>query len=127
MLLPDVMWTSWCQRGLRGWSSLGGGAVIARMWRAWTASWDADAYSAHLLTTTVPQLRKAPGNLATYLLRRADEDCTEFAILSLWRSMDAVRAMAGEDVEQVEPHPEDARFFVQFDPAVVHYEIAERR
>jgi hypothetical protein len=39
--------------------------------------------------------------------------------------MDAVRAIAGEDVEQVEPHAEDARFFVQFDPAVVHYEIAE--
>jgi hypothetical protein len=39
--------------------------------------------------------------------------------------MDAVRAMAGEDVEQVEPHPEDARFFVHPDPAVGHYEIAE--
>jgi hypothetical protein len=51
---------------------------------------------------------------------------TEFAVLSLWTSMDAVRAMAGEDVEQVEPHPEDARFFVSLDPAVVHYEIAER-
>jgi hypothetical protein len=33
--------------------------------------------------------------------------------------------MAGENVEQVEPHPEDARFFVRLDPAVVHYEIAE--
>jgi heme-degrading monooxygenase HmoA len=101
--------------------------VIARMWRAWTASWDADAYSAHLLSTTVPQLQQAPGNLVTYLLRRADGDCTQFAILSLWESMDAVRAIAGEDVEQVEPDAEDARFVVQFDPAVVHYEIAERR
>ena len=105
---------------------LGGVVVIARMSRAWTASWDADAYSAHLLTTTVPQLQQAPGNLAAYLLRRAaNDDCTEFAILSLWTSMDAVRAIAGEDVEQVEPHPEDARFLVHPDPSVVHYEIAE--
>lgn len=100
--------------------------MIARIWRAWTASWDADAYAAHLSATTVPQLREAAGNLAAYLLRRADGDSTEFAILSLWQSMDAVRAMAGEDVEQVEPHPEDARFLVRLDPAVVHYEIAER-
>ena len=99
--------------------------MIARVWRAWPASWDADAYSAHLLATTVPQLREAPGNLAAYVLRRAVGDCTEFAILSLWKSMDAVRAMAGEDVEQVEPHPECARFFVQLDPAVIHYEIAD--
>jgi len=44
----------------------------------------------------------------------------------LWTSMDAVRAMAGEDIEQLDTQTEDARFFVQFDPAVVHYEIAER-
>ena len=99
--------------------------MIARMWRAWTTSWDADAYSARLLTTTVTQLREAPGNLATYLLRRADGDCTEFAILSLWNSIDAVRAIAGEDVERVEPHPGDAPFLVRFDPAVIHYEIAQ--
>jgi len=41
--------------------------------------------------------------------------------------MDAVRAMAGEDVEQVELHPGDARFLVQCDPAAIHYEIERVR
>jgi heme-degrading monooxygenase HmoA len=63
--------------------------------------------------------------VATYLLRRVDGDRTEFTLLSLWESMDAVRAMAGEDVEHVEPQPEDARFLVQSDGTVSHYEIAE--
>jgi heme-degrading monooxygenase HmoA len=63
--------------------------------------------------------------MRTRTIGTESNDCTEFAILSLWTSMDAVRAMAGEDVEQVEPHPEEARFFVHPDPAVVHYEIAE--
>jgi heme-degrading monooxygenase HmoA len=99
--------------------------VIARMWRAWTGSWDADAYGAQLRRTSIRQLQRAPGNLATYLLRRADGDRTEFTLLSFWESMDAVRAMVGEDVERVEPQPEDARFLVQSDGRVIHYEIAE--
>lgn len=39
--------------------------------------------------------------------------------------MDAVRAMVGEDVEQVEPHGTDARFVVQVDAAAIHYEVAD--
>jgi heme-degrading monooxygenase HmoA len=99
--------------------------VIARTWRAWTGSWDADGYAAHLLRTTVRQLRETPGNLATCLLRRANGERTEFTLLSVWKSMDAVRAMAGEDIERVVPGPEDARFLVQFDAAAVHYEVAD--
>ena len=34
---------------------------------------------------------------------------------------------AGEDVEQVELHPEDARFLIQCDPAAIHYEIERVR
>jgi heme-degrading monooxygenase HmoA len=75
----------------------------------------------------VRQLQEAPGNLATYLLRRADGDRIEITLLSFWNSIDAVRAMAGEDVEQVELHPEDARFLVQSDPAAIHYEIERVR
>lgn len=99
--------------------------MIARMWRAWTGSWDSDAYAGYLLRTAVRQLQEAPENLATYLLRRADGDRTEFALLSLWDSMDAVRALAGEDVERVELRPEDVHFLVWHNTAVVHYEIAE--
>ena len=95
------------------------------MWRAWTGSWDADAYAAHLLRTAVRQLRETPGNVAACLLRRSNGGQTEFTLLSVWESMDAVRAMVGEDVEQVEPHGTDARFVVQIDAAAIHYEVAD--
>jgi heme-degrading monooxygenase HmoA len=114
MSLPDVPSPLCGQLGL----------VIARMWRAWTGSWDADAYAAHLLATVVEELRDMPGNVATYVLRRADGDRTEFTLLSFWESMDAVRAVAGEDVEQVVPDPAGARFLLHSDPTVIHYEIA---
>lgn len=100
--------------------------MIARMWRAWVGSWDADACATQLLDTAAQELRDTPGNVATYLLRRADGDRTEFAVLSLWETVDAVRAMAGEDVEQLVPHLENAHF-LHPDPTVIHYEIAESR
>jgi hypothetical protein len=62
---------------------------------------------------------------AACLLRRAHGERTEFMLLSGWESMDAVRAVAGEDIERVVPSPEDARFLVQFDAAAVHYEVVD--
>ncbi len=62
---------------------------------------------------------------AACLLRRAHGERTEFMLLSGWESMDAVRAVAGEDIERLVPSPEDARFLVQFDAAAVHYEVVD--
>jgi hypothetical protein len=62
---------------------------------------------------------------AACLLRRAHGERTEFMLLSGWESMDAVRAVAGEDIERVVPSPEDARFLVQFDAEAVHDEVAD--
>jgi heme-degrading monooxygenase HmoA len=102
-----------------------GGRMIARMWRGWTRSWDADADAARLLRTVVRQCRDSPGNRAAYLLRRGDGDRTELAVLSLWESLDAIRAVAGEDLEQPVPGSGDDRFLVHADPAVTHYEVVQ--
>jgi heme-degrading monooxygenase HmoA len=101
--------------------------VIARMWRGWTRSWDADAYAEHLRQTAVPQCRQAPGNKAAYILRRGDGDCTEFAVLTLWQSLDAIRAFAGEDIEQSVPSPQDEIFLTGTQPAITHYELIEQQ
>jgi heme-degrading monooxygenase HmoA len=99
--------------------------MIAWMWRGWTRSWDADAYAARLLRTALRQCRDSPGNRTAYLLRRGDGDRTEFAVLSLWESLDALRAVAGEDLEQPLPGSGDDRLVVQADPVVMHYEVVQ--
>lgn len=96
------------------------------MWRGWTRSWDADAYASHLRQTAIPQCRQAPGNTAAYILRRGDGDRTEFTFLTLWQSLDAVRAFAGEDIEQSVPSPEDEIFLTGIRPAITHYEVVEQ-
>jgi heme-degrading monooxygenase HmoA len=101
--------------------------MIARIWRGWIRSWDADAYAEHLRHTAIPHHRQAPGNKAAYILRRGDGDYTEFAILTLWESVGAVRAFAGEDIEQPVPSPGDQTFLTGPQPAITHYEVIEHQ
>lgn len=99
--------------------------MIARLWRGWTRSWDADTYAGHLRQIVIPRCRRAPGNVAACILRRGDGDSTEFAVLTLWQSLDAIRAFAGDDMEQPVPSPEDDIFLTGTQPAITHYEVIE--
>jgi heme-degrading monooxygenase HmoA len=100
--------------------------MIARVWRGWTRSWDADAYADHLMVTTIPRCRAAAGNRAAYLLRRGDGDRTEFVTITLWDSLAAMRAFTGENGHEPPPPADDARFLIGDAPAVVHYETIDR-
>lgn len=100
--------------------------MIARIWRGWTRSWDADAYARYLTATAIPQCRAAAGNRAVYLLRRGDGDRTEFVTITLWDSLAAMRAFTGENGCQPPLPPADARFLTGGAPAVVHYETVDR-
>ena len=42
---------------------------------------------------------------------------------TIWENLDAVRRFAGDAVERAKYYPEDARFLLEFEPEVVHYEI----
>lgn len=99
--------------------------MIARTWRGWTRTGDADAYVEYLLQTGISEYRQTAGNRAAYVLRRAAGDRTEFITLSFWDSMDAVRRFAGEDVERAVFYPEDERFLVDRETKACHYELIE--
>lgn len=96
---------------------------IARLWRGRTAATeDADAYVELLTTKVLPELRGIKGHRAAYLLRREIEDGTEFVVMTLFDSIDAVRAFAGEDYEVANVSPEARRLLSSFDRTAVHYE-----
>jgi heme-degrading monooxygenase HmoA len=99
--------------------------MIARVWRGWTRSWDADAYARYLMATAIPQCRVAAGNRAAYLLRRGDGDRTEFVTITLWDSLAAMRAFTGENGQQPPLAAADARFLIGGAPVIVHYETID--
>jgi len=100
--------------------------MIARIWRGVVEATDADAYADYMLETGVPGYTSTPGNRGVYMLRRISEAGCEFVMVSLWSSMDDVRAFAGDDVEQAVFYPEDDKFLVERDLRVRHYEVVEQ-
>lgn len=98
--------------------------MIARVWRGVVRCEDADAYAAHILDTGFARLSVTNGNRGAWVLRRDDADRTEFVVFSLWDSLDAVRAFAGDDIDEAASYPEDARYLIDHDPTVFHYEVA---
>lgn len=101
--------------------------MIARIWRGVVAAADADAYADYMLATGVPGYTSTPGNAGVYMLRRRTDAGCEFVMVSLWGSMDDVRAFAGSDVDEAVFYPEDDRFLIERDLHVRHYEVAHPR
>jgi len=99
--------------------------MIARIWRGVVAKADANAYAEYMLETGVRGYSTTPGNRNVYMLRRTVGEECEFLMVSLWNSIDDIRAFAGDDVEQAVFYPEDDRFLVDRDNRVRHYEVVE--
>jgi heme-degrading monooxygenase HmoA len=71
--------------------------LIARIWRGAVSEQDGDAYAAYMEGTGVREYAETPGNRGVYMLRRAVNGKAEFVMFTLWDSLDAVKAFAGED------------------------------
>jgi len=97
--------------------------VIARTWRGWTSADDADRYADYVNETGVPGLAGTEGNRGVYMLRRIEGDRAEFIVLSLWESLDAIKAFAGDDIEKAVFYPEDENFLIEREWTCVHYEV----
>lgn len=101
-----------------------GQAVIARIWTGVVRREDADAYAARALDDGLAAYAAMPGNCGAWILRRDSGAHSEFVAFSLWDSLDALRALTGEDVESSLRHPEDDRYLIERDTTVWHYEVA---
>ncbi len=96
--------------------------MIARTWHGVVLREQADAYRAYLLRTGVPDYKATPGNRGVYVLQRLEGPHAHFLLMSLWDSLEAIRASAGDDVERARDYPEDAAYLVEMEPTVTHYE-----
>jgi heme-degrading monooxygenase HmoA len=98
--------------------------MIARIWHGYTKPEHADAYEAMLKPELLPGISKAVGYRGSYLLRRETGSEIEFITIMLWDSIDAIRAVAGQDYETAVIPNERRKYLARFDAKSVHYEIA---
>ena len=97
--------------------------MIARTWRGRTKAGDRDRYVEYLERTGCPDLRGTPGNLGVFVLRRTEGDVAEFLLVSLWESFEAIERFAGPDPEVARYYPDDARYLLELEPRVTHFEV----
>jgi heme-degrading monooxygenase HmoA len=98
--------------------------MIARLWHGWTSKGNADAYEALLRTKILPGIHRVRGYRGAYLMRREEGAETAFVTITLFESMDAVRAFAGTDHEVAVIEPEARKLLARFDERSVHYQMA---
>jgi heme-degrading monooxygenase HmoA len=71
----------------------------------------------------LPDYRATPGNLAAFILRRAEGDVAHFTTLTHWESRQAIEAFAGKDIARAKYYAEDSGFLLEFEPTVQHHEL----
>ena len=97
--------------------------MIARIWNGAVRKQDGDAYAAYMRETGVAAYASTSGNRGVWMLRRERGEHTEFLMFTLWDSLDAVKAFAGEDYETAVFYPEDDRYLVERDLHAAHYVV----
>lgn len=100
--------------------------MIARVWNGVVRREDADVYADYIRETGFRSYGETPGNLGAWLLRSDIGERTEFVTLSLWESLDAIRAFAGDAPEVAVYYPEDDRYLLERVDTVTHYAVVDR-
>src|SRR5688572_4998629 len=96
--------------------------MIARHWRGWTKTENADAYEALLQQKVLPGLKKLPGYQSGYVLRRELQDEVEFVVINLFESLQVVKQFPGPDYAVAVFEPEARLLLNRSEPLAVHYE-----
>lgn len=99
--------------------------MIARVWKGWTTTENADSYERLLRQVVYPALRKLPGYQGGYILRQEKADEVEFVTVNLFVSLEAVKAFAGDDYETPVFEPEARRLLSKVEPIARHYQVKE--
>ncbi len=97
--------------------------MIARHWRGWTRPENADQYENLLKTRVLPSLKSIAGYAGGYILRQDGEEESEFVVINLFDSLDAVRKFAGSDYMVPVFEPEAKKLLCRIEPMAVHYEV----
>ena len=98
--------------------------LIQRRWAGRIRTADAGHYLAYVARIGAMDYAATPGNVGFRLVSRdLGDGTTEVVTLSWWRSLDAVRRLAGEDAGRPLPYPEDDRLLIDRPGHVEHSAI----
>ena len=100
--------------------------MISRLWHGWTSRENADTYEDLLRREILPGIHRVKGYRGAFLLRKDAGDEIEFVTLTMFDSMDAVRAFAGDNYAVAVVPAEARKLLSRFDARSEHYQTILR-
>ena len=97
--------------------------MIWRIWHGKTNAENADAYEQMLRSHILPGIERIDGYRGAHLLRKAIEGGAEFVTITMFDSLNAVKAFAGDDFEAAVVLPEARKLLFSFDGRSEHYDL----
>jgi len=99
--------------------------MIARMWRGWVRTDQADAYVEYISNTGLREYAETPGNLGCQMWTRdLGDGRSEVVTVSWWESRSAIVGFAGADIDVAVFYPEDDEYLVDRETTVSHFDVA---
>ncbi len=98
--------------------------MIARHWRGWTKLEDAETYESLLKSKVFPSLQSIEGYRGGYILRNDGGHESEFVVVNLFESLEAVQRFAGSDYKVPVFEPEAKQLLCRFEPVAMHYRVS---
>lgn len=97
--------------------------MISRQWKCILKEESHDQYIAFLNNVVLKNARTLPGFVHADILKRRTINGLEFLVVTLWETLDNIKAFAGEDIEKAMVPEEAQKMMVSFDKTVQHYEV----
>src|SRR5450432_1577604 len=100
-------------------------ARVVRVWKGYGSAEGVDRYChEHFAKTVLPQLRALEGFQSAQVLERASDGETQVVVATVWDSIDAVKAFAGEDYARAVVEPVVSDLLQRFDDYATHLTVA---
>jgi heme-degrading monooxygenase HmoA len=96
---------------------------IIRVWYGLAERKHADDYGSHVKNDIFPLFSKMRGNLGAKVLRRDVDKGVEFAVITAWDSMEAIRQFAKEDIDKAVVAEVAQPYFIRYDNHVSHFTV----
>ncbi len=97
--------------------------MIVRTWHGRTTLSDADAYEAFMVERAAPDYGSVKGLKQLFFTRRDEGDIAHFLLITVWDSMDAVKAFAGDDPAKAKYYPEDDRYLLEKEDCSLNHRV----
>lgn len=98
---------------------------VVRVWKGFGTAEGVETYCrGHFTETVLPGLQALDGFLDANLLVRPCGDETEVVVATVWESLAAVKAFAGDDYERAVVEPIVSDLLARFDEHATHFTLA---